>query len=148
LSQAAAAALPKLEKRAGVEEYSILVFGGMSDGEIQNSTLEITITITGLETEDRTGPGDFLLRPNFPNPFNAGTVLSFDLPDPSDCTLTVYDSRGGRIAVLFEGRKNAGNHSVRWDGRNSAGASVPSGVYVARLTVGTAVRSTKMVLIR
>jgi glucose/arabinose dehydrogenase len=68
-----------------------------------------------------------------PNPFRAGTHLSFALPAEADVRLEIFDVSGRRLRTLAAGRMAAGAHRSIWDGRNDAGATVAPGVYLARL---------------
>ena len=67
-----------------------------------------------------------------PNPFNPGTVISFDLPRAERARLTVYDLRGRLVRTLVDGIRG-GRQSVTWDGRDRDGRSVAAGVYLVRL---------------
>jgi flagellar hook assembly protein FlgD len=61
----------------------------------------------------------------------------------------VYDMMGREVRTLANGRFTSGVHSVRWDGRNEAGIASASGIYLYRITVGTAVSATnKMILLK
>lgn len=74
-----------------------------------------------------------LLAPNFPNPFNPKTRLSFDLNQPSSVRLSIIDSAGRLVKVVHAGPIGAGTHSYAWDGQNARGEASASGVYFARL---------------
>lgn len=88
------------------------------------------------------GPANvFLLYQNYPNPFNSGTEIRFQLPEDCYVTLTIYNIIGQEVKRLVQGYKQASHHIIRWDGKNSYGRSVPSGVYFSRLEV---VRKTKV----
>ncbi|HFE54155.1 MAG TPA: T9SS type A sorting domain-containing protein [Bacteroidetes bacterium] len=93
-------------------------------------------------------PVSFALRPAYPNPFNGSTRIAFDLPTRTRLLLTVHNLRGQRVRVLRTGVLNAGRHSLRWDGTDDAGRSVPSGVYLVRLRAGEQVAVRKVVLVR
>ena len=69
------------------------------------------------------------LNPNYPNPFNSETVLSYTLPTASDIRLEVFTLNGQRVAVLHEGFQAAGYHTISMDASDLA-----SGVYLYRLT--------------
>lgn len=88
-------------------------------------------------------PSEFMLYPNYPNPFNPSTTLQFDLAKAGDVKLTVFDVLGKEVATLVDGRMNAGVHSVRFDGEKFA-----SGVYFARLSAGELAMTRKMVLLK
>ena len=74
-------------------------------------------------------PMVYALDPNFPNPFNPQTHVRFQLPQPSVVTLRIYDVLGQEIRTLAEGIHAAGVHQTTWDGRDSRGRQVASGVY-------------------
>jgi hypothetical protein len=90
---------------------------------------------------------DVALYQNIPNPFNPSTSIRFVLPEGCDARVTVYDAAGRRVATLFDGPAPAGATWIAWDGTNTDGARVSSGVYFCRLIAGDRVRTRKMVLI-
>ena len=90
-----------------------------------------TSLATGLVEEEREMPGSFVLYPNYPNPFNPSTVITFDLPRAAHVRLIVYDRLGREVARLVEDRLAAGTHRRRWEGSGR-----PSGTYFYRLRVG------------
>jgi agmatine/peptidylarginine deiminase len=73
------------------------------------------------------------LRPGGPNPFREETSFSFSLAYPDRVELVVFDTRGRRVRTLIDGVRPAGDHEIRWDGRDDAGRSLPAGVYRYRL---------------
>ena len=93
-------------------------------------------------------PRAFTLLPNYPNPFNPGTTLAFELSHSADVELAVHDELGRRVVMLRKGRVSAGRHRVRWDGRDSGGNAVASGVYFYRLRVGQQTQSRRLTLVR
>ncbi len=85
-----------------------------------------------------TVPEDFGLAQNFPNPFNPSTVISFGLPEAANVMLTIYDILGRRVQTLVSNTSySAGIHKLSWDGRDDAGKSLASGLYVYRLKAKT-----------
>ncbi|HEX5130928.1 MAG TPA: C25 family cysteine peptidase [Candidatus Krumholzibacteria bacterium] len=90
------------------------------------------------------------LAQNYPNPFNPTTTIDFTLPAGKaiPTTLIVYDVRGARVRTLVDGSLPGGQHHARWDGRNSAGSPVGSGVYFYRLAAGNRTETRKMVLLK
>ena len=82
-------------------------------------------------------PEAFQLRGNWPNPFNASTVIAFDVSGTIPVHLVVYDVLGRRVRALHSGETlTAGHYRTSWNGRDDAGRSVASGVYLYRLTAG------------
>jgi hypothetical protein len=83
----------------------------------------------------------------FPNPVHFDTRFSFQMPEAGQARLAVYDVRGARVATVVDGRVGAGDRSVFWSPR-SAGRTLPSGVYFARLEVAGQVETQKFVIAR
>ena len=88
------------------------------------------------------------LAQNAPNPFNSQTMLTYFLPAAGTVSLEVFSLTGQRVAVLRHGRQQAGFHQHRWDGRDDAGRSVASGLYLYRLVTDDAVLTRKLMLLR
>lgn len=78
-------------------------------------------------------PRAFFLDQNYPNPFNGNTVIRFSLERMQRIDLEIYDLLGRRVAILFSGVADAGNHSFTWNGRSDGGDDLTSGVYFCRL---------------
>lgn len=92
-------------------------------------------------------PAGFALRQNYPNPFNPSTSIQYQLPQPAQVRLTIFNTLGQVVTRLVNRRQEAGFHTVVWHGRNHAGEPVPSGIYYYRLEVeGGFVETKKMVL--
>ncbi|MEZ4387612.1 MAG: M6 family metalloprotease domain-containing protein [Candidatus Krumholzibacteriia bacterium] len=99
------------------------------------------------------GPGDETpgvtgLFPPYPNPFNPGTTVAFDLARPARAVLTVYDVRGRRVAELHRGDLPAGRHTFRWEGRDDQDRGVAAGVYLVRFIGDGVVQNQRMTLVR
>ena len=99
--------------------------------------------------EERSGlPDSPQLQQNAPNPFNSETVLSYFLHAPGPARLEVFALTGQRVAVLHRGPQKAGYHRLRWNGRDDAGRSVASGMYLYRLVTDEGVLTRKLMLLR
>jgi hypothetical protein len=88
-------------------------------------------------------PTEFKLDNAFPNPFNATTTISFDLPRTEEITLNIYNLMGQKIETLVNGRMDAGHHRVQWNA-----SSYVTGVYFCRLAVGDKVFTKRMTLLK
>jgi hypothetical protein len=118
----------------------------------------MTVTTTGyVETIAKRDPSTAVhprvasalsLEPNFPNPFNPGTTIRYALPQAGHVQVSVFDVAGRRVATLVDGVVGAGPHTVQWNGRDSDGHAVGSGVYFYRLETPQGQLSRKMVLIK
>jgi hypothetical protein len=88
-------------------------------------------------------PNSFELLPNYPNPFNPSTTISYVLSEPEFVSLDIYTILGRKVATLSDGMQQAGNHRAIW---NAGG--LPSGIYFARLKTDTWSQTIKMLLTR
>ena len=79
----------------------------------------------------------------YPNPFVRSTEIAFELERASDVALVVYDVRGRAVATLADGTYEAGQHTVTLEA-----ASLPSGVYVYRLSTGSQVETGRITLVK
>ena len=157
-------AIGSSEVVASTDQVTVAVSNGL-----QTETLTLTETATAQSSDQialalplqaqyselavAVVPLAFALYNNAPNPFNPATVVRFSLPDDGAAQLTVYNLLGQEVAVLTSGLKTAGEHAVRWDGRDLQGRPAASGVYFYRLvTVGavgqSVVLTRKMTLLR
>ena len=94
-------------------------------------------------------PGDFVLWPNRPNPFNAATIISFHVPTGlEDASLSIYNLLGQPVRTSLLRPGSAGYGEVGWDGLDDVGREMGSGVYVARLEGRTGSLSRKLLLLR
>ena len=83
-----------------------------------------------------------------PNPFNPSTTISYELPARGHVRLDIYDAAGRRIVRLVGAVQDEGVHRIVWDGRDSNGSQVASGIYFSRLIAGGSTVTRKMVLFR
>ncbi len=97
----------------------------------------------GVTGRNPGGPRDFYLARNYPNPFNAETMISYTLPNKGMVTLKIYDLMGREIASLVNGIQGPGDYSVLFDAGNHA-----SGVYFSKLESEQHSQTRKLILIR
>ncbi|MCK5618397.1 MAG: T9SS type A sorting domain-containing protein, partial [Candidatus Krumholzibacteria bacterium] len=86
--------------------------------------------------------------PNSPNPFSTGTTWRVGVPSRSDVTIEVYDVAGRRVFTRRLPQARVGWREVYFDGRDSTGKLLPSGVYLYRVTAAGVTRTQKMVIAR
>lgn len=92
-------------------------------------------------------PASFDLSQNYPNPFNPETSIRFQLPRAAQTQIVIYNIAGQEVRRLIDNQIKAGYHIVRWDGRDSNGLPVGSGIYYYRMVAGDYTSVRKMVLI-
>ena len=107
---------------------------------------EIKQGVTGIEEEK--APRALALHQNYPNPFNPQTRINFVMPRAGSAKLTIFDIRGARVANIFDGLLEPGPQSVSWNGRDSNGRSVATGLYLYRLEACGTELTRKMLLLR
>ena len=97
-------------------------------------------------------PEKFALHNNYPNPFNPGTTIRFDVPElhgnKTRVELTIYDIQGHKIKTLLNEPLEAGTYQVTWDGLNENGNQISSGIYIYNLKTESFSATKKMMLIR
>lgn len=137
--------------------------GGLVDATPPSTKTDLVkniLTFFGILTTDiqanngnGTIPESFIIQPNYPNPFNNSTVLTFGIPKTGDVHFSVFAITGQKIYSEDLFHLPAGWHTVRWDGTNRHHTPVASGIYFYRLTYknesgGNFIKSGKMQLLK
>lgn len=110
---------------------------------LQTAVNELLDTPTDVSDGEPLLPTEFSLAQNYPNPFNPETIIEFSLPRASQVTLNVYNILGQKVAILTDQNYPAGNHTIRWDGKENA-----SGIYFYRLETERFSATKKMLLLK
>ncbi|MBI2951416.1 T9SS type A sorting domain-containing protein, partial [bacterium] len=85
---------------------------------------------------------------NFPNPFNPATQIGFSLAEEGRVRLVVYNLLGQVVRDLVDEYRTAGSHTVTWDGKDAAGRTVASGIYLYRIEASRFSAVRRMVLMK
>lgn len=93
-------------------------------------------------------PDRFVLLGNYPNPFNNATSVHLTLTAPAHVALQVYNVRGEQVSRLLHCPMAGGVHEVRWDGQDSQGRPLASGVYILQAKIGEQTTWRRMLLLR
>jgi hypothetical protein len=117
-------------------------------GPIREDPVFETVTFSLVGETSAELPNEFALAQNYPNPFNPSTTISFSLPAPGQVSLEVFNVLGQKVRTLVDGDMTAGVHTVEWDGKNSAGAGVSSGVYFYRIAADNFSDTKKMMMLK
>lgn len=107
-----------------------------------------TFSPSSVEGGDSSNPEIFQLAQNFPNPFNPGTKINFELKVSSKTSLTIYNTLGQKIKLLENKSLPVGQHKYFWNGTDENGRQVVSGVYFYRLAAGKFSQVKKMIVIK
>ncbi len=123
--------IPVIANNGGTME-----FGEVSASDFYGRLLESSASLVAPL------PTEFAVKANYPNPFNARTMINFDLPIDSDVDVSIY-SITGQLVETMSGHFEAGTRSVTWDA-----ADVASGVYFYKVSAGDFSQTMKMTLLK
>jgi len=93
-------------------------------------------------------PDTYDLHQNYPNPFNSETVIKYQLPEAGHVEISIYNLLGQNVRTLVNKETNAGYFTVKWNGRNDAGNTVSSGIYIVTIKAGSFFKTRKMIYLR
>ena len=140
----------------GFLKASVLIFGNVShlviggqEFALDNICAYYTQPV-GIsdQANDNLQPSDCKLCQNYPNPFNPETEIRFQIPNSSHVVLKIFNILGEDIRTLVNAQYGAGTHNIHWNGKDTYGNAVSSGVYIYQLQAGEFSRVKKMNLIR
>lgn len=101
-----------------------------------------------IDDDNSAAPQKFGLLQNFPNPFNPATTIHYEVARPGNVTITIFNELGQQVLILTDDFHQAGQHAIRWDGKNLSGTPVPSGMYFYRMDTPGFTEVRKMLVVR
>lgn len=111
---------------------------------VYKDSSRLTVTYSPVSiAEQYSPPREFVLLQNYPNPFNPSTTITYELPQTSHVSLSVYNVLGLEVATLVNQEEPAGAYTVQFNGRG-----LSSGVYFYRLQAGEFTQTKKLLLVR
>ncbi|MCP4726837.1 MAG: T9SS type A sorting domain-containing protein [bacterium] len=113
---------------------------GVYSGSIQSPV--------SVENNNNQIPQQYELYQNYPNPFNPETTIKFSIPKLEHVKLEIYSITGRLVKVIADRQYPAGENAIRWNGTNSVGAKVASGIYIYRIQAGNFTATKRMMLIK
>jgi len=125
---------------------STATYRGWDIDDINIYPYEMKTTIASGESHQSIK--DFELFDNYPNPFNAQTVIKYQLPQPGHAKLVVYNLLGQQINTLIDKNHDAGHFNLIWNGKDNLGQAVPSGVYFYKIQAEGFTKTKKMLLLQ
>jgi S-formylglutathione hydrolase FrmB len=129
-------------------------------GEIASETLSYTVTVESIlqaflpiNIKNVGVPRQSLLLQNYPNPFNPETWIPYQLREPAEVVIFLYNANGQLVRTLSLGQRSAGFYLGRtkaayWDGHNDAGEKVASGIYFYQIKAGDFSAMRKMLIVK
>lgn len=104
---------------------------------------------TGIDIDGGTVlPAQVSLSQSYPNPFNAGTTITYSLPNRAFVSIEIFNVLGQRVNSLVNAEQPIGKYSVNWDGTDETGNEVATGVYFYRLSIDNIAETKKMMLLK
>ena len=100
------------------------------------------------DSNDSEQPRRFQLAQNYPNPFNSGTIIEYLTPESGHVKIQIYNTLGQLVNTVFDDFVGLGQHQAFWNGSNSAGQRVASGVYFYTVETDAGGQSKKMIVLR
>ena len=88
------------------------------------------------------------LAPNFPNPFNSATLITYHLSNPGPVQLVIYNVLGQPVRTLVNESQAAGTYQIRWDVLDQRGFSLSTGIYIARLSYPGGVQTQRLLYLK
>jgi len=133
------------------DPYRIYVQAEDAYGNVSVDSMNVVfnngITAANGQESATSLPENFRVSQNYPNPFNAQTVIRYQVPQPGTIRITIYNLKGQHIKTVVERAHQTGQFQTIWNGKNSAGKSVPSGVYFYKLETNGFSEAKKMLLL-
>jgi hypothetical protein len=97
----------------------------------------------GIESTNSEITDGYKLAANYPNPFNARTIITYEIPKRDWIELKVFDVSGKQVAALVNSYQNPGTYRLNFDAKD-----LPSGIYLYKLVCGEYIKTRKMLLIK
>ncbi len=128
-------------------EFRIHIYS-LFTGKVYFDDMTVEKSVTAVRDVGVLIPAKFQVFQNYPNPFNPTTTISYALPKSSLVRVVIYDVLGREVKTLVNDKQAPGVHNLIWDGLNSSGQQVASGIYFYRITAGSNVQAKKMLLLK
>jgi len=121
---------------------------GLSFWIVTDSMMKIEGTASPTSVDITPATSSLVLNPNYPNPFNPSTTISFSLSKASQTRLEIYNLKGQKVKTLCNASLNSGEHQYIWNGTDEQGRKAGSGVYFYKLTAGSQSVMKKMIMMK
>jgi hypothetical protein len=126
-------------------------FGGLDDGDYtKDELMAVILDFFGIESistavNDPAPSNGLEVFANYPNPFSNTTNISFQLIEPTEVAVEIYNMAGQMIDRLIDTELPAGRHTLTWGSENNSGLGTPDGMYFYRIITPSGVETRKMV---
>ncbi len=133
-----------------VGEDRAISLNGLVARDVDNRDIVVTEVPGTVSNDDLINqiPAENFLGRNYPNPFTGSTTLNYGLKEAGSVRILIYNNRGQLVRSLVNDAKAAGSYRAVWDGKDSRGLLVSSGVYFIRMEAAGYVKTNKALLIK
>ncbi len=133
--------------------------GGTDETNAQTLSLEngvaldigdmaVTAVSTAVGSREAIVPAEFALQQNYPNPFNPETTVKFTLAQNDRAVIQIFNVLGQHVKTLLDKKLEAGEYTLQWNGQDSFGNRVASGIYLLHLSSGKKTATVRMILLK
>ena len=122
--------------------------GGMTVVSVAPLTAAKPVVVSEPLAVSETVPEVSGLAPNFPNPFNSATLITYHLSSPGPVQLVIYNVLGQPVRTLVDQSQAAGSYQIRWDVLDQRGVSLSTGIYIARLSYPGGVQTQRLLYLK
>ena len=122
--------------------------GGMKVVRVGPLTASKPVVTAETVLSSETVPEVSGLAPNFPNPFNSATLITYYLSSPGPVQLVIYNVLGQPVRTLVDASQAAGSYQIRWDALDQRGVSLSTGIYIARLSYPGGVQTRRLLYLK
>jgi len=119
-----------------------------NDREHPDLRIPVTLNVISGVCEGNAKPTGVTLNSISPSPFNSATEISFTISNAQKIRIEIFDELGRNVRTLPDKEYSTGNHSIIWNGNDNSGKSLPSGIFLVRLTAGENVFIKRTAIIR
>ncbi len=130
----------------GTYSTDIMIMSDDPDNPL--ASIYVTAVVVTTSTDDNVAVLATALRGIYPNPFNPETNISFSLKQDGKVTIDIYNVLGQKVKTLVDTNLKAGNHTLRWTGKDDNDRSVTSGIYFLKMQTANYSKTSKMVLMK
>ena len=106
------------------------------------------LTTLSFDDKEKVLPNKFIVKANYPNPFNPTTQIRYNLPEDKFVNITIYDLLGRKVRSLMNDSQIMGYYTITWDAKNDMGEGVSAGMYIYTIQAGEFRATKKMVLLK
>ena len=122
--------------------------GGMKVVRVEPLSASKPVLVAETVAISETVPEVSGLAPNFPNPFNSATLITYHLSSPGPVQLVIYNVLGQPVRTLVDQSQAAGSYQIRWDVLDQRGVSLSTGTYIARLSYPGGVQTQRLLYLK